>query len=41
MNQEYTIFRTIPRTRLVIVAAAIAPEDFNICDIAGEFRVQG
>jgi hypothetical protein len=33
MNAAYTISRTIPSTRLVSVAAAIAPEDFNICDI--------
>jgi hypothetical protein len=28
----------MPRTRLNNVAAAIAPDDFNICDIAGFSR---
>jgi len=35
MNEAYTISRTMPSKRLVKVAAAIAPEDFNICDIGG------
>jgi hypothetical protein len=33
MNAAYTISRTIPSTRLIIVATAIEPEDFSICDI--------
>jgi len=34
MNPEYTTSRAMPSIRLNMVAAAIAPEDFNICDIA-------
>jgi hypothetical protein len=33
MKRAYTISLTIPRTRLVMVAVAIAPEDFNIFDM--------
>ena len=30
----------MPSTRLVIVATAIEPDDFNIFDIGGEVKVQ-
>lgn len=33
MKAAYAISRTMPSTRLVKVAAANAPEDFNICDM--------
>ena len=33
MKFAYTISRTSPSTRLSMVAAAVAPEDFSICDM--------
>ena len=36
MNEAYTISRITPSSRLVMVAAAIAPEDLSICDIWAE-----
>ena len=39
MNDAYAISRATPNKRLVIVAPAMAPEDFNICDTRPESRV--
>jgi hypothetical protein len=33
MKLAYTISRPMPRIRLMSVAMAIRPDDFNICDI--------
>ena len=38
MNRAYTITRTMPSSRLSIVAPAIAPEDFSISDNARQAR---
>ena len=36
MKLAYTISRTIPRRRVVKVAAPMAPLDFSICDMKAE-----